>query len=124
VGGGYIGLECAHCLNVNGLDTTIVFPEDRFMERLFTPEIADFYESYYADKGVKILKQDTVVGFEGDAGKVKVAKLKSGKKLDADIVVVGVGAKPNNELFKGQVDFFGRQARRHQGEQPPADKQP
>lgn len=55
---------------MNGVETTVVFPEDRFMERLFTPEIADFYESYYADKGVKILKKDTVVGFEGQSGKV------------------------------------------------------
>lgn len=70
VGGGYIGLECAACMNMNGLDTTIVFPEDRFMERLFTPEIADFYEGFYKDKGVKILKEDTVVGFEGQGGKV------------------------------------------------------
>ena len=35
-----------------------------------------------------------------------VVELKSGKKLDASLVVVGVGAKPNTELFKGQLDLL------------------
>ena len=66
VGGGYIGLECAAAMQLNGLDVTLVFPEDRFMARLFTPEIADFYEKFYADKGIKIIKEDVVTAFEGD----------------------------------------------------------
>lgn len=70
VGGGYIGLETAAALVLNGLEVTIVFPESRFMERLFTPEIAAFYEGFYAAKGVKILKGDLVVGFQGTDGKV------------------------------------------------------
>ena len=37
---------------------------------------------------------------------VKTSILKSGKKIDNDIVVVGVGAKPNTEMFKGQLDFL------------------
>ena len=82
VGGGYIGLECACCMSLNGLDTTIVFPEDRFMERLFTPEIAEFYESFYADKGIKILKKDTVVGFEGESGKVSSLSKPPGKRSE------------------------------------------
>jgi monodehydroascorbate reductase (NADH) len=105
VGGGYIGLECAAALQLNGLEVTIVFPEERFMERLFTPEIADFYQKFYADKGINIVSQDTVTAFEGE-GQVKTSVLKSGKKLESDLVVVGVGARPNTELFKGQIDFL------------------
>ena len=70
IGGGYIGLETAAALSLNGLDVTIVFPENRFMERLFTPEIADFYENFYANKGIHIIKQDTATSFEGENGKV------------------------------------------------------
>ena len=33
-------------------------------------------------------------------------ELKSGKKLDASLVVVGVGARPNTDLFKGQIDLL------------------
>lgn len=105
VGGGYIGLECAAAMQLNDLDVTLVFPEDRFMARLFTPEIADFYEKFYADKGIKIIKEDVVTSFEGE-GQVKTSVLKSGKKIESDIVIVGVGAKPNTDLFKGQIDLL------------------
>ena len=37
---------------------------------------------------------------------VKTSVLKSGKKLESDIVIVGVGARPNTDLFKGQLDFL------------------
>lgn len=72
-------MECAAAMQLNGLDVTLVFPEDRFMARLFTPEIADFYEKFYADKGIKIIKEDVVTAFEGE-GQVKssVCKLLCG----------------------------------------------
>lgn len=50
IGGGYIGMECAAGLALNGLDVTMVFPEGRMMERLFTPELATFYEDFYKGK--------------------------------------------------------------------------
>ena len=37
---------------------------------------------------------------------VKTSVLKSGKKIESDIVIVGVGAKPNTEMFKGQIDLL------------------
>lgn len=105
VGGGYIGLEVSANLVQNGFDVTMVFPEDRLMAKMFNEEMATFYEKYYEDKGVTLIKGDTVTGFEGD-GKVEVAELKSGKKLEAGLVVVGVGAKPNTDMFKGQIDLL------------------
>eukprot|EP00798_Chlamydomonas_sp_ICE-L_P019363 gene19363-26011_t len=50
VGGGYIGMEVAAQLASNGIPSTIVMPEDRLLARLFTPELAAFYESYYQSK--------------------------------------------------------------------------
>lgn len=41
---------------------TMVFPEDYLMSRLFTPEIAAYYEKYYEGKGVTFIKGDTVTG--------------------------------------------------------------
>ena len=37
---------------------------------------------------------------------VKTSILKSGKKIESDIVIVGVGAKPNTDMFKGQIDLL------------------
>ncbi|OAY67179.1 Monodehydroascorbate reductase [Ananas comosus] len=104
VGGGYIGLELSAALRINNFDVTMVYPEPWCMPRLFTADIAAFYEGYYANKGVKIVKGTVAVGFDSDKkGDVTAVKLKDGRVLDADIVVVGVGARPLTTLFKGQV---------------------
>ncbi|XP_020673044.1 monodehydroascorbate reductase 3, cytosolic [Dendrobium catenatum] len=105
VGGGYIGLELGAALKLNDLEVTMVYPEPWCMPRLFTAGIAAFYEGYYANKGIKIIKGTVAVGFNSDAnGDVTAVKLKDGRVLDADIVVVGVGGRPLTTLFKGQVD--------------------
>lgn len=105
VGGGYIGLELGAALKINDLEVTMVYPEPWCMPRLFTAGIASFYENYYAYKGIKIVKGTVAVGFDSDSnGDVTAVKLKDGRVLDADIVVVGVGGRPLTTLFKGQVD--------------------
>ncbi|ERN19470.1 hypothetical protein AMTRI_Chr09g42430 [Amborella trichopoda] len=105
VGGGYIGLELAAVMKLNKFDVTMVYPEPWCMPRLFTSSIAAFYEGYYENKGVTIIKGTVAVGFDSDSnGNVKVVKLKDGRALEADIVIVGVGARPLTNLFKGQVE--------------------
>jgi len=133
VGGGYIGMECAAALSLNGVDTTMVFPESHLMERLFTPSLAKFYEDYYQSKGIKMQKGDLITGFATEKVKkgllsmfdkgvpasgteiddapetpderVVRAQLKSGGELECSLAVVGVGARPNVELFDGQLDM-------------------
>ncbi|XP_062166649.1 monodehydroascorbate reductase, seedling isozyme [Alnus glutinosa] len=105
VGGGYIGLELGAVLEMNNFDVSMVYPEPWCMPRLFTSGIAAFYEGYYKNKGIKIIKGTVAVGFTSDSnGEVKEVKLKDGRVLEADIVVVGVGGRPLTTLFKGQVE--------------------
>lgn len=105
VGGGYIGLELGAALRINNLEVTMVYPEPWCMPRLFTSGIAAFYEGYYANKGVEIIKGTVAVGFSANSeGEVTEVKLKDGRVLEADIVVVGVGGRPLTTLFKGQVE--------------------
>ncbi|XP_039125538.1 monodehydroascorbate reductase 3, cytosolic [Dioscorea cayenensis subsp. rotundata] len=104
VGGGYIGLELSAVLKLNDYDITMVYPEPWCMPRLFTSGIAAFYEGFYANKGIKIVKGTVAVGFDSDSkGDVTAVKLKDGRILDADIVVVGVGGRPLTTLVKGQL---------------------
>ncbi|KAJ8537664.1 hypothetical protein K7X08_014204 [Anisodus acutangulus] len=105
VGGGYIGLELSAVLRLNNIEVNMVYPEPWCMPRLFTEGIAAFYEGYYQNKGVNIIKGTVAAGFDAHPnGEVKAVKLKDGRVLDADIVVVGVGARPLTTLFKGQVE--------------------
>lgn len=106
IGGGYIGMECAAALAVNNVNVTMVFPEEHLMPRLFTPEIAQHYEKAYGDKGVRFVKGTLAESLQGDdSGAVKEVKLKNGTTLPADMVVVGVGARPNVELFKDSLQM-------------------
>ncbi|XP_061340219.1 monodehydroascorbate reductase, seedling isozyme-like [Gastrolobium bilobum] len=105
VGGGYIGLELSAVLRLNNIDVSMVYPEPWCMPRLFTSGIAAFYEGYYVNKGVKIIKGTVAAGFTANSdGEVKEVKLKDGRVVEADIVVVGVGGRPLTTLFKEQVE--------------------
>ena len=66
-------METAAGLNKNGLDVTLVFPEKHLMERLFTPEVAQFYEKYYTDKGITLKSGSLATEFEGKDGVVRAS---------------------------------------------------
>lgn len=95
VGGGYIGMEVAAAAVAWNLDTTIVFPEDHLLQRLFTPTLAEKYEALYRENGVKFVKGAMIQNLEAGAdGRVAAIKLQDGSTIDADTVVIGIGAKP------------------------------
>jgi 3-phenylpropionate/trans-cinnamate dioxygenase ferredoxin reductase component len=96
LGGGFIGMEVASVLAQKNIRTTLVIREDRVWSRVFTPSMSAFFEQYYTSRGVRIVKQAEVASFEGK-GRVEAVLLNDGKKLPADLVVVGVGAVPVTE---------------------------
>lgn len=95
VGGGYIGMEVAAAAVAWKLDTTIIFPENHLLQRLFTPSLAQRYEEFYKDNGVKFVKGTSIKHLEaGSDGHVCSVKLEDGSTIETDTVVVGIGAKP------------------------------
>lgn len=108
IGGGYIGMEVAAGLAQNGLNTTMVYPEPHIMSRLFTPKLAEFYENFYREKGITLLKGGKVTELEGANGKVThviVGTAGGTDRIQADLVVVGVGARANTDLFSSQLEL-------------------
>lgn len=102
IGGSFIGMEVASVLQRLGVETTMVFPEERVWEAFFTPEMSAYFEQVYGDRGVTILPEAKVVGFSGDGTVSRVEVTQRGKSLTlpADFVVAGVGVEPNVDLFK------------------------
>ncbi|KAL2525001.1 Monodehydroascorbate reductase [Abeliophyllum distichum] len=95
VGGGYIGMEVAAATSGWKLDTTVIFPEDHLMPRLFTSSLGQKYEKLYQDYGVKFIKGTSIKNLEaGSDGHVSGVKLENGSTIEADTVVIGIGAKP------------------------------
>jgi NADPH-dependent 2,4-dienoyl-CoA reductase/sulfur reductase-like enzyme len=99
VGGGYIGMEVSAVLASMGSDVTVVFPEERLMERLFTPPMSAFFQDYYEQRGVKFMPGTKPAAFLGD-GSVSGLLLDNRELIEADMVVAGIGVTPALDLFE------------------------
>ena len=96
VGGGFIGLEMAENLVRRGVQTAVVELADQVLppwDREMTTPIAEHLRS----KGVELLLGDSAAEFV-KCGAGLTVKLKSGRELPADFVVLSVGVRPENAL--------------------------
>jgi len=99
VGGGYIGLEVASVAVTAGMDVTVIETEDRILKRVTTAEMSEFYHKLHTDRGVKIIVNSGVNGFEGDTETSQLSHvLCKDQTLAADVAIVGIGIIPNIEL--------------------------
>lgn len=98
VGAGYIGLEAAAVASQLGLDVTVLEMAPRVLARVTSPVMAEFYEAEHARHGVKIRCGAGLSALKGEDGKVTAAVLNTGEELPADLVLVGIGILPNQEL--------------------------
>jgi 3-phenylpropionate/trans-cinnamate dioxygenase ferredoxin reductase subunit len=87
VGGGYVGLEAAASARALGAQAVVVERMDRVLARVASQTLSEFFTDYHRKHGVEILTSAEVTGFE-DAG----VRLADGRLIEADAVLVGVGA--------------------------------
>lgn len=100
VGGGYIGLEMAEALNARGMPVTVVDQKPQPMlgalDSDFAAKIADTMRRI----GIDLRAETIVVGFGvDDEGRVRSVETDAGS-IEADIVVLGIGSRPNVELAR------------------------
>jgi 3-phenylpropionate/trans-cinnamate dioxygenase ferredoxin reductase component len=96
IGGGFIGSELAAALASTGARVTMLFPEPAIGSRLFPVALAEFLNGYYAEQGVEVLPGEHVESVSAN-GAFTVATA-SGKSIEADVVVAGLGIEPRTEL--------------------------
>lgn len=99
VGGGYIGLETAATLRELGMEVTVIEVADRVMNRVVCEPVSRFYEAEHAKRGVQIALNTGLDGFVGDK-RVRAVRTSDGVEHPADLVVVGVGVLPVDELAR------------------------
>ncbi len=98
IGGGFIGLEMAENLRHVGLSVSLIEAADQVMAPL-DPEMAAMLHANIRENGVALYLGDGVASFEENDNSVTIA-LSSGKKVEAEIVILSIGVRPNSQLAK------------------------
>jgi NADPH-dependent 2,4-dienoyl-CoA reductase/sulfur reductase-like enzyme len=93
IGAGFIGLETAASLRTRGLQVDVITPDAAPLVRALGDEVARLVRSIHEEHGVRFHVDQTAERYDGTR-----VYLKGGKTLDADLVVLGVGVRPNTEL--------------------------
>jgi NADPH-dependent 2,4-dienoyl-CoA reductase/sulfur reductase-like enzyme/nitrite reductase/ring-hydroxylating ferredoxin subunit len=96
VGASFIGLEVAASLRNRDLEVHVVAPEARPMERILGPEFGDFVRAIHEEHGVEFRLEQTVETIDAQG-----VTLKDGSRIDAGLVVLGVGVRPRIQLAEG-----------------------
>jgi NADPH-dependent 2,4-dienoyl-CoA reductase/sulfur reductase-like enzyme len=98
VGGGYIGIEMAEAFLRKGMEVSLVEMGAQPMPTL-DPDMGAIVADAMRDLGIKVYTNEPVTAFETDGGKV-AAVVTGERTLPVDIVVTGLGARPNSELAR------------------------
>ena len=97
VGAGYIGLEVASVAASLGVEVTVIEMANRVMNRTVDPIISSYYQKLHESHGVKIHLDNGLKAFEG-GDSVNAVLCSDGLMLEADLVVIGAGVLPNQEI--------------------------
>ena len=103
VGGSYIAIEVAASLSLLGRTSTIVMQEALPTERHFGPVAGQFVHDLLTGHGIEVIGGADVTGFDGegdDDGPVGAVVCADGRRIEADLVVVGAGALPDVMLAR------------------------
>jgi 3-phenylpropionate/trans-cinnamate dioxygenase ferredoxin reductase component len=97
IGGGFIGLEIAASARSLGKAVTVLEAQPRLMPRVVAPLVSAFYERSHTSRGVDVICRASVTDIAG-SGPARIVRLADGRSFCADLVIVGIGVIPNDEL--------------------------
>lgn len=95
VGAGLIGLKCAEGILEKVAKITVCDLANRVLSSILDDECASIMQKHLEKHGIEFMLGDTAVSFDKN-----IAEMKSGKKIDFDILVLAVGVRANTEIFK------------------------
>jgi len=116
IGGGYIGLEAAAVAASKGLKVTLIEMAPRILQRVASPQTADYFRALHRDQDVDIKESIGLKRLIGD-GRVTGALLTNGETIQVDFAIAGIGIEPETGLAEAcgleiengiKVDGHGR----------------
>jgi NADPH-dependent 2,4-dienoyl-CoA reductase/sulfur reductase-like enzyme len=99
LGAGWIGLEAAAAAREAGAEVTVVESLDLPLLRVMGPEVAAVFADLHREHGVELRLGAQVSAFQR-AGEGISLTVEGGAPLEADLLLVGIGASPNTDLAK------------------------
>ena len=100
VGASFIAMEAAASLKQRGISVTVIAPDKVPFERTLGLEIGSMLQKVHEYNGVKFALDENVSGFDGD-GQVTGVHLESGKRVECELVILGVGVRPATDILEG-----------------------
>ena len=100
IGASFIGMEAAASLAERKLSVTVVAPGETPFEKTLGSEIGGLLRQVHEARGVQFKLGAGAARFEGD-GVVKRVVLDSGERVEADLVIVGIGVRPATDFLRG-----------------------
>ncbi len=97
IGAGYIGLEVAAVASELGMNVSIFEMADRSMNRTVDKKISEHFEDLHKTNGVNFYFQSNIEKLQGETC-IERVKLDDGSLIPADILIIGIGIIPNQEL--------------------------
>ncbi|MFA9494488.1 MAG: FAD-dependent oxidoreductase [Candidatus Bathyarchaeota archaeon] len=99
VGGGLIGMESCGAFVARGCNVSVLEMMPNIVSNLLDTEMGLLLENYLKGMGVNIVKGSPVTRMIDDGtGKVKAVETADGRVINADLVVIAIGVRPNTEL--------------------------
>jgi NADPH-dependent 2,4-dienoyl-CoA reductase/sulfur reductase-like enzyme len=97
IGGGFIGSEIAAALAMNDQPVTLITPGAGVGDRTLPPDLVQFLNAHYRQKGVELLTGERATGLVEDGDQLTITT-GSGREIRAGSVVAGIGIQPNTAL--------------------------
>jgi NADPH-dependent 2,4-dienoyl-CoA reductase/sulfur reductase-like enzyme len=107
VGSGWIGMEVAATARVLGNDVTVLERDPIPLANALGDELGSMFADLHASHGVDLRPSVVVDSIAGDGGRAAAVRLDNGDVIEADLVLVGVGAVPNIDLARGAGAALG-----------------
>ncbi|CEG26407.1 nitrite reductase large subunit NirB [Bacillus sp. B-jedd] len=107
IGGGLLGLEAARGLLNLGMEVDVIHLMPHLMERQLDPAASEMLRAELEAQGMNFLLEKQTVEILGD-DRVTGLRFKDGTEIEADLVVMAVGIKPNVQLAKEAGLFINR----------------
>ena len=98
VGGGFIGLEAAANMRLLGKRVTVLEATDRLMSRTASQAVSGYFGQVHKARGTEVRIGAVVASIEGSNGRVTAVHTRDGGSFKADLVLVGIGVLPNDEI--------------------------